>query len=272
MIEPGASHLPLVCQYPPSFLNDWPLFIFKRKTKMAKGRLLKTNISDSDKLAIASNDSVRLVWTWMLAFLDIEGRTTADLDLVKGKIFPKIKSMTKNKIWKCLWELNELDLIILYGIKKKGIFIQFQGFHEHQSLRKNREGESKIPPCVKGSRITPGPLQEYSALSLSLSLSLSSSLSLSTKAIEHKWEGLFQEFWEAYDYKVKIQDARNAFFTLLRKKIPIEDIRKAVNGYHAFLDYKKNEKNFDQEKMYPSSFLRSDRWKDYLKFKKKAPL
>ena len=234
---------------------------------MAEGRMLKKNISDSDKLAELSSDSSRMVWDWILAHLDVDGRYTADLDLVKGRVFPKIRSMTKAKIWKCLLELNEVDLIILYKIKND-IYIQYQDFEKHQTLRKDREAKSKIPPYRKGSRIDPGLCQDIS----SLKLYLSKDKIIKKKAIPEQWKKWFEEFWDAYEYKIHRDVAEQAFFSLLKDGVKIEEIISATNGYHAFLNFQVNEKGFDQAKMHPSTFLRKNRWKTYLGLKEKPKL
>jgi len=80
---------------------------------MPEGRMLKKRISDSKRLGALRSDSARLLYTWLLPHLDVEGRYSADPDLIKGHIFPKVKSMTLQKINKLLYELAEQGLIIL---------------------------------------------------------------------------------------------------------------------------------------------------------------
>jgi hypothetical protein len=76
----------------------------------------------------------------------------------------------------------------------------------------------------------------------------------------------FDEFWEAYPVKLGKQDALKEF-KILRRTAPLEDIAKAFNGYMDFLKAKRVKENFEQRPMYAATFLRSDRWKEYVEFK-----
>lgn len=74
----------------------------------------------------------------------------------------------------------------------------------------------------------------------------------------------FAEFWEAYDQKVAKDDARNAYLALRRSGVEMKEIARALNGYHAFLKMKKERDGFEQAKLYPATFLRKNRWKDFV--------
>ena len=52
---------------------------------MAEGRMLKRNISESRRLAELKTDQARLLWTWIIPFLDSEGRSYASAEMIKGK-------------------------------------------------------------------------------------------------------------------------------------------------------------------------------------------
>ena len=65
---------------------------------MPEGRMIKRVISESKKLGHLKSDSARLLYTWLIPWLDVEGRHSADPEIIKGHIFPKIKSMTTKKI------------------------------------------------------------------------------------------------------------------------------------------------------------------------------
>jgi len=139
---------------------------------MAQARMLNKTISLSKKLAMLKSDSARLLYTWLIPHLDIEGRFYADVDIIKGNVVPKLK-MTTRKIAAYLNELAEVGLIKLY--KADGEFyLQLENFKHFQILREDREAPSKIPPPEKceprelqeNSRRTPGELQENSRLKL----------------------------------------------------------------------------------------------------------
>jgi len=119
--------------------------------------MLKRAVSDSRRLSELKSDSARLLWTWILPYLDIEGRYFADADIIKGKIVPRIKTFTPEIISEYLDDMRRVGLIVLYEFDGEK-YLQFRNFHEFQNLRENREGKSKIPPPAENSRRTPGVL------------------------------------------------------------------------------------------------------------------
>jgi hypothetical protein len=79
----------------------------------------------------------------LIPFLDIEDRYSADPEIIKGHIFPKIKSWATNKIEKCLADLDRNGLIYYYEMDGEK-YLQFR-----QTLQKKypeREKASIIPP------------------------------------------------------------------------------------------------------------------------------
>jgi len=119
--------------------------------------MLKKRISFSKKLGTLKSDSARLLYTWLLPHLDVEGRYSADPDILKGHIFPKVKSMTPAKITKLLNELNEANLITLYIIDDEP-YLQLKQFHKFQKIDKEKEAKSKIQPPTKDNTIPPTPV------------------------------------------------------------------------------------------------------------------
>lgn len=125
---------------------------------MAHGRMLKKIISKSRKLANLENNANRLIYTWLLSHLDIEGRHEGDPQVIKGFVFPRINSITPNKIRKALIDMQEQKLINIY-IVNSDTFIEYVDFKKHQILREDREAKSDIPAKSCG---TPAQLQEFS--------------------------------------------------------------------------------------------------------------
>ena len=118
---------------------------------MAEGRILKRAISESQKLGRLATDSARLLYTWLIPWTDVEGRYTADPDILKGHLFPKVRAMTPRKIERLLFDLADPSLsdkgglIILYQ-KGGERYLEFVKFHEVQTINRDREAKSKIPP------------------------------------------------------------------------------------------------------------------------------
>lgn len=125
---------------------------------MPEGRMIKRVISESKKLGNLKSDSARLLYSWLIPWLDVEGRHSADPEIIKGHIFPKVKSMTIKKIERLLQELNNGRLIILY-LSDGEMCLQFK--KTIQKIDKTREAKSTIPPVGKGEIIQP---QENSAV------------------------------------------------------------------------------------------------------------
>jgi len=121
---------------------------------MPEGRMLKKIISTSLKLAKLKSDSGRLLYTWLLPHLDIEGRFSADEKIVKGYVVPRLK-MSSSKIKEYLEDMAKNDLIILYEMNGDK-FLQLKKFKDFQLLREGRESKSQIPAPIKDSITTPG--------------------------------------------------------------------------------------------------------------------
>jgi len=233
---------------------------------MPEGRMLKKVISESKSLGSLKSDSARLLYTWLIPFLDVEGRHAADPEIIKGHVFPKVKSMTIRKISSLLSELSAAGLIVLYGSNCE-TYLQLVKFQDHQKLDPNKEGKSKIPEPTEENIITPdnsGPTPEKSSLS-KVKGSKDKSKEREGRT-QNEFDPLFEEFWKGYPKKVSKTVAREKFMILARAgKLP--DLIKATNGYMDFLKHQRVKKNFDQEPMHPATFLMKDRWKDYVEFR-----
>jgi len=122
---------------------------------MARGRMLNKSISYNRDVATLTNKLgglAGLVWTWMIAHLDREGRMHGDPAVIKGTVAPRIDGITPDLIRQMLAEANELGLIVWYEADGER-YVAFPGFdHQQVGLRKEREPESDLP-----SPISPGP-------------------------------------------------------------------------------------------------------------------
>ncbi|MEW6063576.1 MAG: hypothetical protein AB1571_04375 [Nanoarchaeota archaeon] len=122
---------------------------------MPEGRMLKKAISTSKKLAELKTDSARLLYTWLIPHLDVEGRFYGDEDVIKGSIVPRLKSFTPEKIKNYLQDMANIGLIIWYEVDGDK-YLQFTVFEKHQTLNRDREGKSQIPPSTpENSGVTP---------------------------------------------------------------------------------------------------------------------
>ena len=115
--------------------------------EMADGRMLKKAISTSRRLADLKTDSARMLYTWIIPHLDVEGRFYADPDMIKGAIVPRVKDFDEQKIQECLTDMADVGLILLY-IVDGDIYLQLRKFEDHQNIKKDREAPSKIPSPI----------------------------------------------------------------------------------------------------------------------------
>jgi len=237
---------------------------------MPEGRMLKKVISESKSLGNLKSDSARLLYTWLIPFLDVEGRHAADPEIIKGHVFPKVKSMTIRKISSLLSDLSAAGLIVLYGSNGE-TYLQLVKFQDHQKLDPNKEGKSKIPAPTEENIITPDN-SEVTLEKSSLSKVKQSKVQVKRDGrTQSEFDPLFEEFWAGYPKKIGKEVAREKFMILARaEKIP--ELIKATNGYMDFLKHQEIHKNFKQEPMNPATFLMKERWKDYVDFKYEPPM
>jgi len=215
---------------------------------MARGRMLKKEISESKKLGSLNSDSARLLYTWLIPWLDIEGRYSADVDILKGHIFPKIKSMTPELIEELLFELADGKLIYLY--KSNGeTYLQFTKFKELQSLHPERESKSDIP----------SPNEKSCELMITHDLSPQVKLKeIKLKEAKVKesvfFENEFDSLWKEYhiDGKKNKKYAKIRFVALC-KEGKLDEFKKGFEGYGNFLEFKHKKQNFKQAVKYFST-------------------
>lgn len=113
---------------------------------MARGRFIENKIVLSKQVSLLSDDTCRLMFTWMITFADREGRLFGDPALIRGTIFPRNEKITIKKVESYLQELSDVGLILRYE-SKGDKFVLFPGFSDSQiGLRKDKEPESGYPP------------------------------------------------------------------------------------------------------------------------------
>ena len=112
---------------------------------MPRGRFLSKEISLDEKVNNLSDDTARLLFTWLIPHLDCEGRLHGDAMTVRSIIFPR-RSISTKRIEKYLNEFEKNGLIIRYGVNGN-TYLFAPHFEKHQiGLQKNKEAQSQIPP------------------------------------------------------------------------------------------------------------------------------
>jgi len=84
-------------------------------------------------------------------------------------------------------------------------------------------------------------------------------------------ESEFALFWSSYPIKEGKRDALKAFNTL-RKTVPLDEIAQAFNGYMDFLKAERVHNNFERRPKLAATFLRNDRWREYIGYEYRPTL
>jgi hypothetical protein len=220
---------------------------------MAQGRMLQKRISVSNKLASLSNDTARLLYTWMLSHLDVNGNFYADPVMVNNIVFTRLKKSI-NIISAALDEMAARELIIRYQINGE-IYLNYPDFHEKQpKLNPYKEGTPDIPIMTEESRITNASVTQAQE-------KRSKEKRREDKTTEKRQEPKegFEEFWKLYPRKVNRAEAIQAWNKAILPSL--EFILKAIEKQK-----KSDQWNTDNGKYipYPSSWLNKERWNDEL--------
>jgi hypothetical protein len=98
-----------------------------------------------EKVNTLSDDTARLLFTWLITHLDCEGRMYGDAQTVKSIVFPR-RPISVAKIEKYLKEFQNCGLIFRYSVNGFQ-YLLMKTFEKHQpGLRKDKEAQSQIPP------------------------------------------------------------------------------------------------------------------------------
>ena len=126
---------------------------------MPQGRIILKRICQSRKLADLKTDGARLLYTWLIPCVDINGCFSGDPEVVKGQVFTRLKKTVK-VITGYLEDLVDVGLVVWYEANGDR-FLHIPDFIEKQpSLNPNKEAESTIPlptpdQLQTNSRLTP---------------------------------------------------------------------------------------------------------------------
>jgi hypothetical protein len=107
--------------------------------------MISKAISLDEVVNSLSDDTARLLFTWLIPHLDCEGRGHGDAQTVKSIVFPRRK-ISAQKVEKYLKELEKKKLIVRYSVNGNE-YLFAENFEKHQTgLRKDKESPSQIPP------------------------------------------------------------------------------------------------------------------------------
>jgi len=123
---------------------------------MADGRFLSRSIGQNEQLARVSLEAA-LLFSWCVPHLDVEGRMTGNVELVKASICPLRPEISVSRIPALLRQLVREGLVTWYELGGRR-YLAFPGFSRQQKgLRKEKEAASRIPaPNAKGVQMLDG--------------------------------------------------------------------------------------------------------------------
>lgn len=223
---------------------------------MARGRMLSKNISLDEKVDALSDDTARLLFTWLIAHLDVEGRMYGDARLFTSIVAPR-RNYSLKKVEKYLIEMESLGLILRYSVNGH-TYLCAPHFEKHQvGLRKDKEAQSQIP--------TPPTdlLRSKSVFSPSLLPPKRSIKEKKLKRIEKNKETNkeknFDIFWKAYPRKRAKGQAEKAFDKINPDEPLLARLLKAVGEQAKTQDWQKDGGKFIP---YPATWLNGKYWED----------
>ncbi len=234
---------------------------------MPLGRILLKSISDSKKLSILHTDGARLLYTWLIPHLDVNGCFSADPTVLKGHVFTRLKKKP-SEVGSYLDDLDRVGLIVRYQANGD-IFLQVPNFTEKQpALHPEREAKPTIP-LPQPAQIIPYSGQTHvEVLTSSHTNQIKGKLNeVNSRVGRNRSDSdrLFEQFWESYPKKIHKEAARRSFVALMRT-VDQKEIINGTNGYHDYLKHKRINENFKQEPMNPEKFLTCNRWREYIGF------
>lgn len=114
-------------------------------------RIIKESIRTSKRINELTDFEFRL-WLYLITYVDDYGRGSAELDILKGFVFPRIKSITEGDIKNAITVLNDKDLIKLYQINGE-LFFCFPNWSAHQRIQTK---QSKFPEPIEYLEVEQG--------------------------------------------------------------------------------------------------------------------
>jgi hypothetical protein len=111
---------------------------------MPVGRIILKEISESKKLSMLKSDGARLLYTWLIPHLNVNGCFSADPVVVKARIFTRLNKSIE-EVNEYLDDLENNNLIVRYNSDGDDFLIMPNFADKQPKLNKDREGKVNIP-------------------------------------------------------------------------------------------------------------------------------
>jgi len=213
-------------------------------------------------MACLSSDTVRLLYTWMLSHLDINGNFYADPVMVNNLVFTRLGHSIK-VISSALDELAEKGLIVRYQVNGER-YLKYPDFFDKQpKLLPFREGVSEIPNLTESASLIESNINiiesNINGETTLTEKSLKNNSRVNSELKKERHES-FLLFYKAYPRKVNRREALDRW-----NKANLPDISVILK---AIEDQKKSEQWMEEDGKYiphPSTWINKERWNDELK-------
>jgi uncharacterized phage protein (TIGR02220 family) len=223
---------------------------------MPAGRIILKSISQSRKLALLKTDGARLLYTWLLTHLDINGCFSGDPEIVTGQVFTRLKKPVR-KVEEYLTDLDEVGLVIRYQANGDS-FLHVPDFQEKQpNLNPDREAKSDIPLpppelLLKRSGAGQDEVQKKSLLSKVKQSKVKDNVELQDRVLEY--------FNKTTGQKRKSEEAKRLIRGRITEGRTFEDFKHVIDTKTAqwIRDVKM------RKYLRPSTLFREGNFEDYL--------
>lgn len=210
-------------------------------------------ICESKKLTALKSDGARLLFTWLIPNVDVNGCFSGDPEVVRGKIFTRLKKSVQS-VDNYLEDMVGVGLIARYNTSGDD-YLHIVNFKEHQPyINPDREGKTDIPPP------TPEQLQSNSGVTppqIEVEREVKSKIKIED----------FENFWSRYPRKAGKGKARESFQKISPDKELLVKILNAVEQQKKSEQWQKENGKYIPN---PATWLNQGRWEDELPMRKKS--
>jgi hypothetical protein len=222
---------------------------------MPQGRILLKAICQSKKLAALKTDGARLLYTWLIPNLDINGCFSADPDVIAGQVLTRLKR-DSGVVNEYLDDLQSHGLIVVYQ-NNGDIFLCLPDFSDKQPyLNPEREAKPTIlPPTPDQLMSNSRPIPDLLHVKEKEKVNVKVKEKVKAKANDD----VFEVFWKAYPRKVAKGEARKAWSKIQDPDTLLPKILETLSAWTNSPDWTKDNRKYCP---HPAKWLNDGRWDD----------
>jgi len=228
-------------------------------SRNVRGRMLYWKISHSRRVNALSGPWPMLLYTWLIPCQDNLGRMEGDADVIKGMVFPKLKTVTVAKVETWLSELHEAGLLFRWSVQSTHYLqVPDDAREEYQKIVGNMREDSDFPVP---------PEADYKAWCGQVRTCSDTYEPVSTRSTEGKRReekgssctSEFDLFWKAYPRKVGKAEACKSWERIKPDAHLLAWIMKALARQKESADWKRE---FGKFIPHPKTWLNQKLWED----------